>query len=205
LRSLPDLPRRKVFDDLCGGYAKLCSELGLINKYEEKFVPFIENRADDRVIIVDSREKRQLSFPKAIKTKIEGLPFGDYAVAGSLDCVVERKSVNDLIGTISRNEERFRAELVRAKEQSAAVFVVVEENFEKCLHFEKLPYIRRFTKATPSFVWHRIRQIIQDFANVQFVFVAGRIEASRAVLRLLLNGKTLGRYDLQFLYDRSIL
>lgn len=63
------------------------------------------------IIIIDTREKRPLSFPVSRRAT---LPTGDYSLEG-LESIaaVERKSLADLYGCIGQSRERFERELER--------------------------------------------------------------------------------------------
>lgn len=60
--------------------------------------------------VIDSREQRPLVLESSIRRK---LLAGDYSVLGKEDRIaVERKSLNDLTGSITRGFKRFRRELI---------------------------------------------------------------------------------------------
>lgn len=70
------------------------------------------------IIVCDSREQRPLSFDRwpDIEVVTAALPCGDYALPGmETICAIERKSLDDLTGTLSRGRDRFEAELLRAR------------------------------------------------------------------------------------------
>ena len=56
-------------------------------------------------------------------------------------------------------------------------------------------------KATPEFIFHRVRRISQKYPNVQFLFVDGRKEASRVIDRIFTSGCIHKKIDLQLAYD----
>ena len=56
-------------------------------------------------------------------------------------------------------------------------------------------------KATPEFIFHKVRRISQKFPNVQFLFVNGRKEASRIIERIFTAGCAHKQVDLQLAYD----
>ncbi|CAM2070254.1 ERCC4 domain-containing protein [Sulfidibacter corallicola] len=61
------------------------------------------------------------------------LPAGDYSLAGhETEVAVERKSLADLLGTLTRGRRRFKAELKRLATYRFAA-VVVEANFRDAL------------------------------------------------------------------------
>ncbi len=206
LRSLPEIPNINYYDSVFGDYYKLCEELGFINKYRVKTDSFMQGVVRNETVIVDSREKTPIKFNSNIKTKVEGLKYGDYALEGSMSVCLERKSLPDLLGTISAQYDRFQRELDRAREANSTLFIIVEESFQHALAFNKLYWITKFTKVQPSFIWHRIRELIQKYPNIQFLFVpGGRSEVARIALKLLHYGGSLKNYDCQFLLEKSLL
>lgn len=66
-------------------------------------------------LIVDTREQRPLVF-RHLEATIGTLQSGDYSVAGlEEDFAVERKSVPDLVGSVTRDRDRFARELHRLR------------------------------------------------------------------------------------------
>lgn len=87
------------------------------------------------IIIIDTREQKPLEF--TVPTIRECLPCGDYRAKfsdGSTSQVVfERKSINDLYGTLSAGYERFKKELGRASEAGIHVIIIVEGSLRRVL------------------------------------------------------------------------
>lgn len=77
-------------------------------------------------IIVDSREQTPLDFTRYGATPEPGsLEVGDYAPAGlGHVCAVERKSLPDLIASLTWERERFERELRRARGLDAFAVVI---------------------------------------------------------------------------------
>lgn len=70
------------------------------------------------VIIQDTRETLPLDFSgfRGVETARQGLKTGDYSIVGYEDSVCfERKSVQDLVGTLIGGHERFLRELDRMR------------------------------------------------------------------------------------------
>jgi DNA excision repair protein ERCC-4 len=66
-------------------------------------------------LIVDSREQRPYDF-QGHDVQVEGLPVGDYSVSGGEGLVaVERKSLDDLIGSLTSGRARFERELYKMR------------------------------------------------------------------------------------------
>ena len=65
-------------------------------------------------IIVDTREQRPYSFSVPTRTAI--LIVGDYSLEGGENLIsIERKTADDLIGSITKGRDRFERELHRGK------------------------------------------------------------------------------------------
>ena len=78
----------------------------------------------ETTILVDSREQRPWHFETP--TENATLKTGDYSLRGFEERIaIERKSLNDLVGSLSRGRDRFEAELERAA--SFEQFVIVVE------------------------------------------------------------------------------
>jgi hypothetical protein len=209
LRTLP-IPPIHFYEELFGSYYELCEEIGYKNKFKK--IPTKKNYREtfnkDHLIYIDSREQNPLrinDFP----TEVKGLKFGDYCLNDkkkTRNTYIERKSVPDLIGTLSSGLERFKNEINRAAEQKAYMVILVERNLSDCLAFNRLKHVyKKNTRVTPDFIFHNVRDLIQEFSHIQFLFVNGRGECVRIVKKLLLSGALKERYDLQLAYDLKLL
>ncbi len=79
-------------------------------------------------IIVDSREKKPYLFEEyPVIVERAALPTADYQLAG-FRVVAERKSMSDLLGSISNDRDRFERELSRIEAYDFRC-VIVEGNF----------------------------------------------------------------------------
>lgn len=77
------------------------------------------------VIVIDTREQLPFSFPEGVETVRGTLHSGDYSVKGLEDRVaVERKSLADLYGSVTRGRERFEREIQRLSEFEYAMVVI---------------------------------------------------------------------------------
>ena len=126
-------------------------------------------------IIIDTREQTPWSFdPGAVDAEIGTLSTGDYALAGDTRFGIERKSMDDFLGTISTGWERFCRELDRmdAAEWVAKV-IIVEGDYATCCFAqsadgELVPPSHRHFMLTPQFVEKRIAQLIMRGVCVLF-------------------------------------
>lgn len=181
-----------------GGYNKICEELGFktrfkYDKCEES--AFKVSKACDSIII-DTRER----LPLKIVTKIinKKLNVGDYGLEGEEDkgIYIERKNLNDFVGTLSEYS-RFEKELERAKESNSYIIMLVESDINDSLGFNFLPQMK-WTKTNPSHIFKNLRDLNNKFNNFQTLFVGGRIEAAKAVIKLLSLGEIIKTQDLQY-------
>lgn len=80
---------------------------------------------DKPTIVIDSREQRPLVF-EHLPYERGTLQSGDYSIAGlEHDFAVERKSIPDLCGSLTRGRERFERELHRLRGFSFARILIV--------------------------------------------------------------------------------
>ena len=194
----------KIFDD----YYDVCSSLGLENKFiHPKNISnqfnFKLNKND--TIYVDTREQNWLKFN--IPFEIKTLPYGDYTCSNdNCNCYIERKSLSDFISTLSvGNLERFKKEIEKARQNQSYLVVVIEEKLQSALSFQYLPHISKKIKATPEFIFHNVRSLLQEYDNLQFLFVDGREEMKRTIEAVLASKCFYKRVDLQLAYDLKLL
>ena len=82
------------------------------------------------VILIDTREQRPLVFMH-LTSERGTLQSGDYSIAGlEHDFAIERKSVADLCGSLTRGRERFERELHRLRGFTFARILIVGEPME---------------------------------------------------------------------------
>ena len=110
-----------------------------------------ERFTEEHVIYIDSREQKPLEI-KDFPTEVKGLKFGDYCLNDKKktgNCYIERKSVPDLIGTLSSGLERFEREIERAAEEKAYLVILVERKMDDCLAFNKLRHVYKKNTRKP--------------------------------------------------------
>jgi len=201
-RSLKDIPALNVLE--YHGNPRVWERSKLCKRFEYSHVEFQFESLEGAVIGIDSREQKPLDFKgiKAINSKFD---FGDYCFIGEpyfCNTFVERKSIQDLWGTMSKGFERFNREIERAKVQGGYIFVVVDCPFSKAQTYNKN---KKYSKATAEFIFHRIREILQAHDNVQFVFSGGRVASENLIRKIGLLGENAKRYDLQYLIDMKLI
>jgi hypothetical protein len=203
------IPAANYLNELFGDYYGVCKELGFKNKYQNINSPLETQPIDpERKIIVDTRERQPLSFINFDTTRIK-LDEGDYALDDDTithKCRIERKSLADLYGTISRaGYDRFIREIERAETRKINFIVLVEAPLSDLYSFKYQRILSGKVKASPDFIAHRIREIIQKYPFVQFLFVKDRSESTRIIETIF---KSQGKYrfvDLQLCYDTGLL
>jgi hypothetical protein len=194
----------KLFND----YYDVCSSIGLENKFihPSNIIHQFKNKLNSKdTIYVDTREQNWLKFN--IPFEIKTLPYGDYTCSNdNCSCFIERKSLSDFISTLSvGNLKRFKNEITKAKKDNAYLVVIVEEKLTNALSFQYLPHISKKIKATPEFIFHNVRQLLQEFDNLQFLFVDGREEMKRAIESIFASKCFYKKVDLQLAYDMKLL
>ncbi len=131
-------------------------------------------------IVIDSREQTPLSFAKwpEVVVEVAGLPSGDYALKGlETRAAIERKSIDDLAGSLTAGRERFEAELTRARGYD--LFCIVVEST-----MEDVAQHRYRSKAQPHALLQSLFTYMVRF-NVPVVWAGSREGAAYAVKSIL--------------------
>jgi hypothetical protein len=194
----------KIFRD----YYDVCSSIGLENKFIHpcNITNQFNNKLNKKdTIYVDTREQSWLKFD--IPFEIKTLSFGDYACSNdNCGCYIERKSLSDFISTLSvKNFDRFKNEIDKAQKNNSYLIVIVEEKLANALSFQYLPHISKKIKATPEYIFHNVRSLIQEYSNLQFLFVDGREEMKRTIESIFASKCFYSKVDLQLAYDLKLL
>lgn len=134
-------------------------------------------------LLVDSREQLPYEFKRfgdqfaAIERR--KLLAGDYSIHGfETKVAVERKSLPDLVQTIIRDRQRFKAELAKLMQYDFAAVVI-----EASLKQVSSPYA--FSQANPLSVVGSIQSFSMVY-GVHFIFADDRVNAEAQVAGLLL-------------------
>ena len=139
-------------------------------------------------IVIDEREQTPWAWPPdAAVTSRRSLVAGDYALKQDCEEVkgrgmlavrfaIERKSLNDFLGTIAGGWERFQRELVRMESFPARV-VIVEGDMEDVCFTETAAGIEvpdhDHPMLTPKFVCRRIAELTMMNVSVLLAGNAG--------------------------------
>lgn len=202
LKSLPIFPNSIFIDELLkdkGGYYKVCESLGLISKFNRwqdyKGEPFVLDE-----IICDSREQNIIKFDKI---QVEGLKYGDYTTKDN-KVVIERKSLPDLVSSCTSGLDRFKREFDRSQKDNKYIIISVENNLNSCLAFDKWAYFRSKTKVTSEYLFHNIRNLMQEYNNIQFLFLENRGELKR-IIPIILSTLDGHLFEWQILVDKKLI
>ncbi len=86
------------------------------------------------ILRIDTREQTAIKF-NGIETLRTKLDFADYSCVLSdgfvVPVVFERKSVNDLYGTLSSGYDRFKAEIIRCQQANFRMILIIEGTLTK--------------------------------------------------------------------------
>lgn len=197
-RNIKQIPSINAYDYI---HEKAMSEeLDLIQRFVYEDIEYKFDNLDGAVIGVDTREKQILDL-KDVKTIKHKFDFGDYGFINEpyfCNVFFERKSITDLWGTMSQNYDRFCREMERAKESGAYIIVLVDYLYSKATGYN---HNKRYSKSTASFIFHRIRKMLQTYDNVQFLFSGGREQSEFLIKKIGMMGDNAKKYDLQYLLD----
>lgn len=133
-------------------------------------------------IVIDTREQTPWSFdPGQARTFVNTLKTGDYALVGDGDFAIERKSLDDFLGTVSSGWERFLREIGRMDSFVAKV-IIVEGDYESVCFVEDgenkvHPPEHNHPRLFPAFVNKRIAQLTMMGVSVIFAGNAGYASA----------------------------
>lgn len=153
-------------------------------------------------ILIDTREQNPLKFQGS---EILKLSCGDYTTAAPLysDVFVERKSLPDLVSTLSSGIDRFKREINRAKALNYYIVVVVEDKFSNALAWSPQTSFSKFVNG--KYIFYRIREICNEFENVQFVFADNRQTAGQMIKRIFQLQDQVKTVDLEYLKDFKLI
>ena len=127
-------------------------------------------------IVVDSHERYAYRFAgQQVQTRVAPLPCGDYGleIDGTLVASVERKSIADLVSSVTDGRLRFALGDLAALPRAA---VVVEERYSQLL---KVDWIR------PAVVLDGLAELQVRYPNVPIVFCDNRSLAEEWTYRYL--------------------
>ena len=206
--KISGLPSVDFYIKHFGSYSSACEKVGVEPIFFKRLPDEFWQILPDIKIFIDTREQQPLFFDKSESMKLD---FGDYTAAGDdyNYTYIDRKSGNDFISTLSlRNLERFRAELVRARDLDSYLFVVIESSLDQLYSYIKSAQRNKFgpQKTNLKFIYHNMRELSHEFAgHCQFVFTGSREKSEDIIKRILYYGPTLWNVDLQYYIDKNEL
>ena len=165
-----------------------------------------KSRSDSTLLIqIDTREHRwerariEMQLNKlGVKTITSKLYVGDYLSWDNPRRVVDRKgSLGELCSNITQQHERFRRELLRARDAGVQLIILVEEDGIKTLedvYWWDNPRLVESPKAVTGQALYRSLCTIRDRYGVEFAFCS-KLETGKRILELLRNGKEGKRMD----------
>jgi len=127
-------------------------------------------------IIQDTREQTPWALdPAFCDVQVATLKTGDYALVDDPRFAIERKGLDDFLGTIATGWDRFCRELQRMEDaEFVAKVIIVESDFRRvCFRYnsetgELLGPNHNHPNLTPQFVAKRIAQLTMRGVSVLF-------------------------------------
>lgn len=158
------------------------------------------------MLLVDSREK-----PKAIKTILRELEkrgekysvtklfIGDYMEYSNPLLIVDRKqSIQELAANCTRDHERFKAELERAKAVGAKLVILVEQNRykdrDKWVHVETIEDIMLWSSPHTTIRGEKVYRVLRAWIakyNIDVQFCDKRQTGTKILEIIYGNDKSL--------------
>lgn len=194
-----------------GGWQKILKTKDIKSAFEKYNVSISYNydfegasEIDDNFTIYqDSREQ----MPLLLDCKVEKmkLPVGDYTISEPYfsDVYIERKSLSDLVGTLTGGFERFVNEVQKAKTMDAYLVVVIEDLYSELYHYTSL---NKFTKkVNGQYILKQIRDICNTFDNIQFVCAGSRRSAAELCIKILQLQDKVRTLDIEYLKDNRLI
>jgi len=137
--------------------------------------------AENVTILVDTREQAPLDIT-AFPTERATLPVGDYGIAGFSDWtnpafIIERKSLDDLVGSLTTGRERFMREVERLRQFRFHALVVEALEAEVSFHHYR-------SDATPQSILQSLAAL-QVRCDLHVLWCADAERTARCVERLV--------------------
>ena len=131
-------------------------------------------------VVVDKREQRPYFFdPDSVSVQLGTLSEGDYTILGFEERIaIERKSLEDFVGSVVRERDRFKRELERLRTYELAC-VVVEADLRDVIRGSYR------SRAHPNSIFASALAIYTDY-GIPVFFCSDREIAARFVMGLLL-------------------
>jgi ERCC4-type nuclease len=169
-------------------------------KYDYISEPFFHD--DEPNILIDTREQNALQFKDSKKMK---LSCGDYTTTGPLfsDVFIERKSLEDLVSTLTAGAQRFDREISRAEDFGQYLVVLVENKVSNAINYSPENSFSKYING--KFVFFKIREICSKYKNIQFLFSDSRENSQALMIKIFKMKDKVRNYDLEFLKDFNLI
>jgi len=134
------------------------------------------------IIVIDTREQLPLDFRRSKlveDVKYQTLKTGDYSILGYEDKIaIERKSANDIYGTLGKGHKRFKKELERALELDYFA-ILIERPYTEILNkdFDGAEFIKQMRGD----IVIKILYTLKFKYGIDIIFCNGRKEAASII------------------------
>jgi len=179
---------------------KAFSKAGMKFKYNYLSDPSFSEEEPE--YLVDTREQLPLDLPNSKKMK---LSCGDYTTSGPLfsDVFIERKSLEDLVSTLTSGASRFQDEIERADDFGYYLIVLIENKVSNTINYGPENSFSKYING--KFVFHKIREICSKYKNIQFLFSDSRENSKILMSKIFKMKSSVRNYDLEFLKDIKVI
>lgn len=179
-----------------GSYEIICLSLGLVNRYD--YNQKLEYSNIEPEILIDTREQSILKFNG--EREVKKLNFADYAAKNNpFSIYVERKSIQDFIGSVSSGFDRLCREMQRAKDNNAHIIILIESKISNLFGFEHVGYLH--SQASADYILKQARDLLLKFDNVQICCVDGKTRAAEFIVNLYKMKNDTKTIDFQYEID----
>lgn len=201
--KLSSLPTVDIYQKVFGSYSIACEEVGVKPMFGSRLPSKFFNKDLSGVnIFIDTREQKPLTFPSSSDMKLD---VGDYTCGGESYSYtyVDRKGEQDFKSTLSKhNLDRFDAELGRAKDLGAYLYIATESDLTQIYKNNRWgPH-----RSNLKYIFHNMRVLAHKYAgHCQFIFTGSREGSEKLIPELLTRGKELWNVDIQYYIDNNEL
>lgn len=178
-------------------YYQWCSNSFNLKK---RFIDFDNLDFTNRKPIIQTDSREQLPL---FNENINKLDFGDYKITIKKNIYFERKSLSDFIGTLSNGFNRFEREIQRANKNY--LIIIIEALLDSCLHFNNQSVVFSKLRITPEYIFRHVRDLLQAYPNIQFLFVKNRDEMKRIMIKIANYKNDFTQIDWQLAYDLKLI
>jgi ERCC4-type nuclease len=195
-------PNLSDYLNLFGGESNFSSRLSDSGLKMKLGVEKPELKLGELKISIDTREQSPLPFKNC---QVQKLIVGDYMPSDEFfsNLACERKSLYDLAGTLTKGYDRFEREIRRAKDLGIYLVVVTESSFVDAYDFS--PKNSFSQRIGGPFLFNKIRQLMTENDNVQFVFTRNREKSMLMIEKIFRMGEAAKTADLEYLKDNGDL